>query len=314
MEGGLLSDPKLAKFYDKVVWMYLYQDFSGSDTDRAAQRVAIRFGITAWPQHFLVDPFSLESLADTGRSLDSFTAAVRTARVKKRRGSITPTELANRDAAAAELEQKVSTKVARERLKHRDVVVRYRAIEQLQEEHPDIIAKAAKELLAAPHDQTRFTVCKLLAKSGAGKDADAIADVLEELLKEPVGSNNPNMMRCYAAQALTKCGDRKSVDIVARFATTGLFFNMLTATSLDCLAAIAQRDKAACNSVAKHLLEAFPQPADDERSARPCIRLARQVHKTLAATTGKSIAFPETYDDKTRKQLIRNWTKKVRSR
>ena len=26
MERGLLSDPKLAKFYDQVVWMYLYQD------------------------------------------------------------------------------------------------------------------------------------------------------------------------------------------------------------------------------------------------------------------------------------------------
>ena len=73
MERGLLSDPKLAEFYDDVIWMYLFQDFSGSEADRAAQRVALRFGISAYPQHFLADL--------TGKSVpfpETYDAAART--------------------------------------------------------------------------------------------------------------------------------------------------------------------------------------------------------------------------------------------
>ena len=81
MERGLLSDEKLSRFYDDVVWMYLYQDFSENEQDRAAKRVALRFGISSWPQHFLVDPFSLETIGDTGRSLASFERAIQRARV-----------------------------------------------------------------------------------------------------------------------------------------------------------------------------------------------------------------------------------------
>ena len=83
MERGLLSDKKLEASYGDVVWMYLFQDFSRNEVDRAAERVAVRFGISSWPQHFLVDPYTLSVLADTGRSLETFRAAVDKARVRR---------------------------------------------------------------------------------------------------------------------------------------------------------------------------------------------------------------------------------------
>jgi hypothetical protein len=104
MERGLLSDQKLAEFYDEVVWMYLYQDFSDSPEDKEAQRVAIRFGISSWPQHFLVDPYTLEVIDSTGRSLDSFKNAVQRAEVGEP-GALTNKALREADARAAEFEK-----------------------------------------------------------------------------------------------------------------------------------------------------------------------------------------------------------------
>src|SRR5690606_32833596 len=156
MERGLLSDPQLAEHYDDVVWMYLFQDFSGSAADRAAERVAIRFGITTWPQHFLVDPYSLDVLADTGRRLETFRAAVERAEVTRRDAASNADDLAAADALAARLEGEVDVAEAERALEHADPVVRYRALEQLEERAPESILAAADRLLALPHDQTRF--------------------------------------------------------------------------------------------------------------------------------------------------------------
>jgi len=317
MERGLLSAPELAPFYDQVVWMYLFQDFSHDDADRAAERVAIRFGITSWPQHFFVDPYTLDVLGDSGRSLESFAAALRGVDVKRRQGGVTSEDLAARDAVAAKLEEPVPTAVARAHLQHEDLVVRFRAIERLRDEAPQAIAGAAEALLATPHDPTRFAVCKVIAETGAGP---SVATVLATLVKEPTGSKNPNMLRTYSVQALARCGDRDAVEVVAPHATSGLYFNGLTRASIDCLVAIAQRDPGSRQAVAEHLCRAFPplEPEAADRERRACEQLARHVHAALEAVTesaaGRSIEFPEDYGPDSRAALIESWTTAARRR
>lgn len=310
MERGLLSDPKLKAYHDDVVWMYLFQDFSHSDSDRAAERVAIRFGITSWPQHFLVDPYTLEVAGDTGRSMRTFRAAVRQATVKHRAG-VTLEELAAWDTLAASLEGAAPIKLARKYLTHEDVVVRFRAIERLKVSDPQAIADAGVELLATPHDQTRFVVCWVLAKLGGGK---AIVSALEALVVKPTASNNPNVLRMRAVQALARCGGASSVNVVAPHATSGLYFNGLTRAAVDCLVAIARREKDAKVSVADHLRKAFPVPKSDAkaRELRSCKSLAHHVHEALRTVTSQDVPFPKTYDVATRKDLIEAWTRMPR--
>ena len=130
---------------DEVVWLYLYQDFSDSEKDRSAQRVAIRFGISSWPQHFLVDPNTLEVIGDTGRSPASFKSAVRRARIGKP-GSLTNKALREADARAANLEGDLTDEEAISGLADNDPVVRFRALQHLEDSRPEAIASEAAAL------------------------------------------------------------------------------------------------------------------------------------------------------------------------
>ncbi|MFK7739290.1 MAG: hypothetical protein AB8H80_03120 [Planctomycetota bacterium] len=322
MERGLLSDTKLAPSYDKAVWMYLFQNFSKSEADRRAERVAIRFGITAWPQHFLVDPVTLKGIGDTGRSLASFEraladAAATLAKAEPNRPGITPKQLAARDAQAEKLEEQASLEDAKRCVMHEDVVVRYRAIERLRDEAPQALAAAAKDLLAVPHDQTRFLVCKALAANpnSSAHSGPAVADSLEALIRDPSGSKNPNLLRSYAVMALAPRGDASSVAIVAPHATSGLYLNMLTKESVTCLVKIAARDADAKPLVLEQLPQALPRPAPDasERDRKACDRLAQRVHKGLEQLTGKRIAFPASYDAESHAALVESWRRTCRA-
>ena len=71
----MLPREELKPAFGKAVWLWVYRDFSANEADRAAERVQIRFGVTSYPQHFLVDPYSLEELADATRAVPSFLAA-----------------------------------------------------------------------------------------------------------------------------------------------------------------------------------------------------------------------------------------------
>ena len=82
MEEQLLPLPELEPAYEKAVWLYVFRDFSGDERDRADERIALRFGFSSYPQHKLVNPETLELIADTGRSIESFTRALTTTMVK----------------------------------------------------------------------------------------------------------------------------------------------------------------------------------------------------------------------------------------
>ncbi|MCK6460985.1 MAG: hypothetical protein L6Q95_13965, partial [Planctomycetes bacterium] len=110
----MLPSPDLKPAYEKVVWLYVYRDFGGSPEDLAAERVALRLGMTAYPQHLLVDPASMEILADTGRSVASFLDAV--GRAKASRGEGAAARIREAEGRAAALEKAGSVAAARKAL------------------------------------------------------------------------------------------------------------------------------------------------------------------------------------------------------
>jgi len=298
----LLPDPQLAPTYGNAVWLYVFRDFSGSAEDRAAERVSLRLGMTAYPQHLLIDPATMEILADTGRSVESFLAAVGRARVEpKGEGAAKRIEEAEQRAAA--LEKSGAVAAARRALDDPDVVVRYRALQILSGKEPEAIAERAEALLATPHDPIRFEACRALRKAGEAK----AAPFLEALLARPGQSLNPNVLRIEAAGALGACGSAGSIGALAPFAASGEYRNGLTGAAIDAIAAIAGRDKQARRPARDALREAYPPPQKEESERRMVEALAKRVHAALEQITGKRVAFPALYDEAARAKLVKGW-------
>jgi ABC-type amino acid transport substrate-binding protein len=286
--------------YDQVVWVYVYRDFSRRGQDRDAERTSWRFGVTSWPQLFLADPASLKILAHTGRKPESFLAAVARTKVQKTRSQAALEKTRAAEAHADKLEKGGSAKLAQQGIDDDDIVVRYLSLRILAKKAPKVVAARARELLAVPNDPFRYEICAVLAKQ-AGREAKA---ALEALVAKPKESLNPNVLRICAVRALTTCGDARSVDAIAPFASSGAYFNGLTGVSIDALAAIAKRHPDARPAVRKVLLASYPEPpaASDERATRACVALAKRVHKAL----GSRGRFPEPYDEKARRRLMQD--------
>jgi len=306
MEKGLLADKALAADYDAVVWMYLFQDFSQSDADRAAERVAIRFGISSWPQHFLVDPFTLAKVADTGRDLRSFRAAVHGTKIAPSECTPSVVELAAADALAKKLEKGADVALAREHLQHDDRVVACRALQLLAKKAPKELVAHSESLLVVPNDQIRGIVCDILAEHG---DVEA-KDVLHDLLRDPGQSENPNVLRIRATKALARCGDASSLPVIEPFATSGHYRNGLTMIAIRSIATIAGRSKKSKADAVAILAKAYPPlPAgtDAATELRMCETLAKGVHDVLSELTGKRVEFPAEYTDASRTVLMQSW-------
>lgn len=303
----MLPDVALKPAYSKVVWLYVYRDFSKSVSDRAAERVSLRFGLTSWPQHLLVDPESMQVLGNTGRTVKSFIPVVdrACARVKPAVSLKAAERVRQADIRAKELEKNPAVDLARQYLKDSDIVVRFRALNVLAELEPKIVAAQASQLLVVANDPFRYTVCQVLAKTGNTQAADA----LERILKRPVNSRNPNVLRMNAVTALGTCGDKESVDVIAPFASSGKFLNSLTGSSVSALTSIALRDANARDAVRTVLKRSYPQPPLKPNAVqqRYCLRLAKQVHSGLEQVVGKRVPFPNEYNAAARAKLIESW-------
>jgi thiol-disulfide isomerase/thioredoxin len=299
VEAELLSNPALQPVYDRVVWLYDYQDFTKDARDREAERIAIRFGVTSWPQLFLVDPESLTILCHTGRQVEGFLDAVARTKV----GASVTTDAAGRlraaEARAVRLEEKPTRKVARVGIDDDDIVVRTRALGFLAEKSPDDVVKRAAELLAVPNDPFRFRVCEVLRDAGDAKAAAA----LEALVREPEESLNPNVLRIRAVQALATCGGPSSLEIVAPHATSGAWFNGLTGQAIDAMVAIADRHPRTRPRVRELLKPGYPVPPEDRsgRDYKACVALARRLH----AAIDDGSKFPDVYDAAARARLMK---------
>ncbi|MHC4952958.1 MAG: HEAT repeat domain-containing protein [Planctomycetota bacterium] len=299
----MLPNPQLKADYDKVIWVYVYRDFSHNKEDRAAERISLRFGVTSWPQLFLAHPESMKILAHTGRSVKSFQAAVERTRVPRRMPVDAWKKLTAAEERAIALEGKPKLALASKRIDDEDIVVRTRALSVLAAKKPDAVVARAVELLQTPNDPFRYEVCKVLQKAADKKAARA----LEALVKDPKESLNPNVLRIRAVQALATCGDAESVAVIAPHAQSGAYFNGLTGISVDALAKIAKRHKKAAKAVDEVLKRAYPPlppDADDKnykRAMRACVALAKRVH----TARGAKRSFPKDYSEAARQDLMR---------
>ena len=124
----MLPNPAIADTYDKVVWVYVYRDFSKSKADRAAERISLRFGVSSWPQLFLADPATMKILKHTGRSVESFQKAVGATKVKPTRKLDAAERIAAAEKRAIALESRPSAKAAKKAIDDEDIVVRTRAL------------------------------------------------------------------------------------------------------------------------------------------------------------------------------------------
>ncbi len=304
MEKQLLPKAELKPAYEQAVWLYVFRDFSNSAADRAAERIALRFGLTSWPQHLLVDPQTLRVIGNTGRSVRTFLPAIARARkrVRPTRSPKAADDVQAADKRAIELEQRGTVTLATEALRDDDIVVRFRALSIVAEKQPDVVSENASTLLAVPNDPFRYEVCKVLAKTGNSEARPA----LEALVRNPKQSRNPNVLRINAVQALAACGNADSVKVIAPHAASGEYLNSLTGISVDALAKIAKRETQAAASVRDVLFRAFPNPPTRPTATqqRYSTSLAKRVHAALQQLTGKNVAFPKTYDRAARQKLI----------
>ncbi len=312
----MLPNQELAPAYDQVVWLYNFQDFTRTRAGRKADRVAIRFGMTSWPQLLLIDPSTLEVIGKTGRSVKSFLKAVAGARIQECPSpEAARSRLENAERLAVEIEERPSRANAEAGLEHRDIVVRMRALDYLAGKAPDRVLRRAETLLLIPSDPIRFRVLSIVAEHGNSK----FARLLDRLLASPSGSANPNVLRIRSAQALARCGDPGSIDGLATHATTGDFYNGLTRTALAALVSIAGRHPDASDRVRNHLINAYPPPQQERptrvkltpRQAatanRLRLNLAKRVHQALGQVTGKSVDFPVVYDARALEKLRAAW-------
>jgi hypothetical protein len=303
VEGQLLPSKELRPVYDKAVWLYVYRDFSKSPADLAAERVCLRLGMSSYPQHFLIDPATLERLADTGREVPGFVAAMNRVHVKPAESLDAAKRLREADDRAAALEKSGSPAAAAKALADPDLLVRIRAVEILAEKEPEGLVPRAADLLKTENDGFRYLVCDGLKKAAKPECARA----LEALLKDPGDSLNPNVVRIHAAQALATCGDAGSVEALRPWASSGEFLNGLTRISVDALAAVAARAEKARPAVREALAASYPPPPADKASMQNCLGLARAVHAALEKLTGKKVPFPDPYDAAARDKLAKAW-------
>jgi hypothetical protein len=292
VEEQLLPRTELEPSYEKLVWLYVFRDFSGSEEDLAAERICIRLGFTSYPQHWLLDPESLKRLRSTGRSLESFQAAANGVTVESGESVAAVDAMRAAEKRAAKLRKSRSVKEAKKAIDESDLVLRYRALQVLAEKAPKEIVARSKALLAVPNDPIRFLAMKVLGEAGDAAAAPALA----ALVDRPTESLNPNVLRITAIRALGACGDATAVATIRPHAVTGDYRNGLTGVSIDALAAIAVRVKEARADVVKALNGAWPKPATEPRESRMATGLAKRVHRALVSVTGKKVKFPSTYD------------------
>lgn len=303
MEEQLLPREELRPAYGQAAWLYVYRDFSGSDADRAAEDVALRLGMTSYPQHFLLDPSTLEEIADTTRAIPTFLAAFAGAKVEKARSPAAADRVARADALAERIRTSGDAAAARKGLEDPDPLVRCRAAEVLLAKDPAALSARAADLLAVRNDPFRYLLCQSLAKA----PRPAAAKALEGLLREPEGSRNPNVLRMRAAEALGACGNAGSVEALAPHAAAG-WRNGLTRTVVKALRAVAERDRAAVPGARDALAAAYPEPEPgDAAAARAVTALAKEIHEALGAITGREVPFPGEYDAAARERLAKAW-------
>ncbi|MCB9892903.1 MAG: hypothetical protein H6839_00470 [Planctomycetes bacterium] len=323
VEEQLLPSPKLKPIYDDIVWLHVYNDFKEGDADRAATRIRIRFSVSSWPQLLLVDPYTLEVVGETGRQVDGFLKAVQNTKIKPPKYAKAEEllkKLKEGEELASELETKPSAKAAKKALESEDLVARFRAVEYFGKEDPKELVAKAGELLKVKNDLLRYEVCKAIKNAGEKVTfTDEVVTQLEDLVRDPKDSRNPNVLRSYAIGALALCGDADSLEAIKPHAVEGAANNGTTGTAVDAIGQIGKRVDDAKAPAAQILLDCFIESTGGNEDAKQiewyagmARRIAEKAHAHLQELTGKKVDFPKDYNEQTRADLRKAFEESVK--
>lgn len=304
VESEMLSSPDLKPYYDRAIWLYVYRDFSGSPTDKKAERIGNRYSLTSWPQLWLVNPHDLATIRATGRTVKSFANAVANVSIEKT-DDLSPVEkLKHFETKVLEFESKPSPAFALELLSGDDIVGQLTAVNYfVSTDRKEAITDRAKDLLAIPNDALRYEVLKVIAETGQGNAAEQVA----ALVTDPKPSRNYNVLRSHAIKALASCGDENSVAVIAPH-TKDTARNSTTRVAIAAMIKLNERFPTCKDDVITALADSFPQI--EKGVERLVTHHAKLVHDHLQDLTGREIEFPATYDEQTRNKLIKTWSTK----
>ncbi|MCA8945638.1 MAG: hypothetical protein KDB29_05390 [Planctomycetes bacterium] len=319
----MLPSEKLKPIYDKIVWLHVYNDFEEGDADRAATRIRIRFSVSSWPQLLLVDPYTLEVVGQTGRQVDSFLKAVENVKIERPKYAKNDEllkKLKEGEELASELETKPTAKGAKKALESDDLVARFRAVEYFGKEDPSELVEKAGEFLKVKNDLLRYEVCKAITAAGEKVTfTDEVVRQLEEIVRDPKDSRNPNVLRSYAIAALGACGTAESLEAIKPHAVEGKANNSTTGVAVDAIGEIGKRSKEAGAAAAAILLDCFIESTGGNTEQKQidwyagmAKRIAEKAHKHLQELTGKKTDFPKTYNEETRAELRKAFEEEVR--
>lgn len=302
VESEMLSAPTLKPHYDKAIWLYVYRDFKGGAADRNAERIGDRYSLSSWPQLWLIDPHSLETIGETGRTVESFAEAASQVNIQATE-DLSPVEsLMKSETQVIAFDRNPTIESASKLIQSDDIVAQLSACRFLAKQQKwDEITSNATRLLSIPNDGLRYQVLDAVAKTGHG---DAVSKV-SQLVTNPRPSRNFNVLRSKAIKALAACGDASSVSIIAPHAL-GTARNSTSRVAISAMVRLVDRHPDCRSEVVSALSNSFPpiEPA----VARIVDAHAKQVHEHLKTFTGKEIPFPESYTEQTRNELIKTWS------
>lgn len=318
MERELLPNEALKPLYEKLVWVYVYNDFTKSEADLAAYRIRLRFGVSSWPTLILVDPHSMKVVGEPGRTVEPFLATVERVKLTKPDAKTTKASvksLAEAEKKAAGLQAKPTVEDARKALADEDIVVRTVAVEYLSEHSPEALIPDAPKLLAVANDQFRAALCSAIARlPEKATITPELRKAVEDHAREPKDSRNPNVQRIGAMDALGRIGNKGSLEVMRKFAQEGAVNNGLTGATIRAIGAIGARDKDAKPLAIEILVNSFPpataaDPKQQEFHTRMARGVAETVHKQLKALTELSVEMPAEYNEGARKKLVEAYGK-----
>ncbi len=305
VESELLSSPKLQPSYDKVIWLYVYRDFKDGEADRAARRIGDRYSLSSWPQLWLIDPGDLKTIAETGRTVESFTQAIGNVNIQPTSDTTALKALRESEQRVHEFERNPTLESALTLLRSDDVVGKVSAARYLAEQQQlQALADQARELLEIPNDVLRIETLKAIAATGVSD----VQPMVTALVENPQPSRNFNVLRSQAIQALAVCGDVESVSIIAPHAL-GTARNSTSRIAVKAMVQLAERHPESRRAVVAALAQSFP-PIETGME-RLVTSHAQLVHDHLAKLTGAEIPFPKAYTAESRLSLIEAWSSEV---
>jgi hypothetical protein len=302
VESELLSSPDLKPYYDKAIWLYVYRDFQGGEVDRSAERITDRYSLSSWPQLWLIDPHNLATIGETGRTVETFAEAVENVEIKATKNFSVVESLKESEAKVVEFDRSPTRDVAFQLIESDDIVAQLAAVRFLaKEKQLDDVTNHAKRLLAIPNDGLRYEILKAVAQTGKGDVAPEIA----KLVSNPRPSRNFNVLRSHAIKALASCGDGSSIEVIAPHAQ-GTARNSTARISIQAMLKLVSHHPECKAEVTRALANSFPPI---EKGVERLVNAhAKMVHGNLVELTGRDVDFPESYNEETRSQLIKQWS------